>query len=317
MRIEQLQFFLEVAETRSIRVAADNLYISQPAVSRDIRALENELGIELFTRTVEGTFLTDEGNFLYPAIKEIIKKVNELKLSAYQLVNQGTETPEKIAIHILSSSTMIDSFLLKAIGTLRESYPFVQPILINLKLENFSEYILLDEQDKIDLVVLIDIDNILTKMMVGTRWHREVLFHEDYVAIVHENHSIARKESITLNELLTYRLIIPQNGYPTEKLLANLVHSEEDVPVYFRSNNIGSIMPVLNNQEGVLLIMESLMRKDYSKYDFLRAIPIKGIKGTCFAFYDSLHPYEEIIKAFIYLLKLTHDSFEESEVVCG
>lgn len=74
MRLEQLQYFIEIAHTKSISIAAEHLYVTQPALSRAIKALEDELGVILFTRTVEGAFLTKEGETLLPEILEILQK---------------------------------------------------------------------------------------------------------------------------------------------------------------------------------------------------------------------------------------------------
>ena len=61
--------FITVAKTGSISRAADKLYISQPAVSKSISNLEEQLGTTLFTRSSRGVKLTDEGRLLYEHVE--------------------------------------------------------------------------------------------------------------------------------------------------------------------------------------------------------------------------------------------------------
>lgn len=79
MKLEQLTYMVEVANTRSISKAAENLLISQPGLSTSIRQLEADVGAELFVRTRRGVELTETGrNFLVYA-KRILKQVNALE----------------------------------------------------------------------------------------------------------------------------------------------------------------------------------------------------------------------------------------------
>lgn len=69
MRIEQLEYFAEAAKYHSISIAADKLFVSQPAVSIAIKNLENELGCILFERSKNGLVLTKIGH-------KVLKKRN-------------------------------------------------------------------------------------------------------------------------------------------------------------------------------------------------------------------------------------------------
>lgn len=82
MRIEYLKFFLEVAKTGSLRTAANNLYITQPALGSAISSLEKELGYPLFIRTHTGMQLTPYAMDTIPIVQTILANVdacNEIK----------------------------------------------------------------------------------------------------------------------------------------------------------------------------------------------------------------------------------------------
>ena len=77
MEIEQLRYFLEVCRTGSFSAAADNLYISQPTISKKIMALENELNVVLLNRQKQSVTPTTAGRYLMERAARIIAKVDE------------------------------------------------------------------------------------------------------------------------------------------------------------------------------------------------------------------------------------------------
>ncbi len=79
MKLEQLTYVLEVANTQSISKAASNLLISQPGLSSSIKQLETELGVELFVRNRKGVELTEMGNSFLIYAKRILDHVNSLE----------------------------------------------------------------------------------------------------------------------------------------------------------------------------------------------------------------------------------------------
>ena len=91
MRIEQLRSFLEVASSKSISIAAENLYITQPSLSRSLKLLEEELGLDLFIRSSDGVRLTTEGKKLLPIVQNILQQLDNLKQQAI-LLNSEHET---------------------------------------------------------------------------------------------------------------------------------------------------------------------------------------------------------------------------------
>ncbi len=93
MSLDQLRYFLTVAEVGTTRAAADVLHISQPPVSRQIRALEDELGVALFNRSPRGMTLRPEGEVLREHARDILAAVDRAaeatKVSAVALVGRA------------------------------------------------------------------------------------------------------------------------------------------------------------------------------------------------------------------------------------
>jgi DNA-binding transcriptional LysR family regulator len=77
--LSQLSYFVAVAEEQHLTRAAQRLHISQPPLTRQIRALEEELGVDLFERTPQGMKLLPTGKRLLVEARGIISRVQELK----------------------------------------------------------------------------------------------------------------------------------------------------------------------------------------------------------------------------------------------
>lgn len=78
--------FYYVAKEKSITGAAKRLYISQPAISKSLKKLEEELSVELFSRNLNGVELTEEGNILFAYVEKSLKSIKaaEVALSAFK-----------------------------------------------------------------------------------------------------------------------------------------------------------------------------------------------------------------------------------------
>lgn len=85
MELYQLRTFVKVADEGNLTRAAELLFTSQPAISAHIKALEEELGVELFQRTPKGMLLTPAGRLLYQKAAGILASADELKSAAQSL----------------------------------------------------------------------------------------------------------------------------------------------------------------------------------------------------------------------------------------
>lgn len=121
MELRLLRYFLTVAKEQSFTKAAEQLHITQPTLSRQMTALEDELGITLFLRTWKRTTLTDEGILLKRRALEILnleeKTLKELK---------GKEDVVEGTITIGCGEFAAVETLARICKTYKEKYPLIQ-----------------------------------------------------------------------------------------------------------------------------------------------------------------------------------------------
>lgn len=120
------KIFFIVATVGNITKAAEQLYISQPAVTKSIKQLESSLGGILFVRTKKGVVLTEEGKVFYEYVKNILEEVNNAQNKFNSLVHL-----EEGKIHIGASATVTKHFLMPYIEKFHEQYPNIDIEITN------------------------------------------------------------------------------------------------------------------------------------------------------------------------------------------
>lgn len=118
MELYQLRTFVAVAEEGHLTRAAERLFISQPAVSAHVKALEEELGVALFTRSARGMQLTREGAALKPQAEAALRSVGEL-LSQARALREDLVGELKIALNTDPELLRVRQLMV----TLREGHP--------------------------------------------------------------------------------------------------------------------------------------------------------------------------------------------------
>lgn len=200
MDLRHLKYFLAVADELNIGRAAARLHISQPPLTRQIRSLEEELGVDLFNRTAKGVELTQAGEMF----KEDAENIRMLLEAAVDRVHRAGEGKlGRIDIGIFGSA--IYDTIPKLLQTFREKLPGVRVVLHTM---NKNEQIEALRQRRITLA--------FNRMMspepdIG----RELVITEKLVVAIHADHELARLETIPIRALADCPLILfPNVGRP-------------------------------------------------------------------------------------------------------
>lgn len=126
INLDLYRIFYIVAKSGSISAAADVLFISQPAITFQIKKLEDQLGISLFTRTKHGMILTDEGKVLFDYVKNGIENITngENVLSNLKNLDSGV-------IRIGASTTVCRHVVMPYLEKFHELYPKIDIQIVN------------------------------------------------------------------------------------------------------------------------------------------------------------------------------------------
>jgi DNA-binding transcriptional LysR family regulator len=205
MADRRLQVFHTVARLLSFTKAAETLHMTQPAVTFQVRQLEEYFNTRLFDRTHNRISLTEAGARVYQYSDKIFELYGEMENAVREMTGEisGSLT--------IGASTTIAEYMLPALlGDFRAKYPDVS---IHLKVSNTDGIVSMVENNTIDLgVVEAPVSN---KNLVVDECRRDHL-----VAIMPPGHPKAQLEKVTLDELLQYPFICREEGSGTREVIA-------------------------------------------------------------------------------------------------
>ena len=212
VNLELYKVFYTVAKCGSLTKAAEELYISQPAVSQAIKQLESQLGGQLFTRTHKGMELSETGGKqIFPTIEKALKLFEEAESKYSELKDTA-----KGVVKICASDTVSTHFLLPYIKEYHEKYPDVNLILQN---GTSSETVELIKNGKGDIgfvnLPLDDSDIYLSNMVMQ--------LHDTFVCS--SKFKELTCETVDLKRLQDYPLLMLELSTATRKAIVSFAHS--------------------------------------------------------------------------------------------
>ncbi|MCM3598232.1 LysR family transcriptional regulator [Metabacillus idriensis] len=193
MDIKHLQYFIEVSNFNSFSRAAEHLFITQPTISKMIKNLETELGVELFDRSRKKLALTDAGQIILEQAKLIDKAFNNLETELDNLTGL-----KKGHIRIGLPPIFYAHFFLKIISSFHEKYPGITFQLV----EDGSKKI---EEDVTNNLLDVGIIVLPTKNDIFDHFS---FMEEDLKLILHPSHRLAEKKEVQLAELANESFIL-------------------------------------------------------------------------------------------------------------
>lgn len=194
MNSTQLSCFLAVAETLSFAKAAENLNITQPAVTQQIRSLEDELNVRLFNRTTRSVSLTHAGI--------IFIKDARIILDVFERARQRFSEPVpdiRISFVLGFRSRHEAELITGALSRLREQYPNIYPIFETIHFKHIQRRIL---EDDIDAIISF-LDEDVRKPAYYTE-----LAKISIKALVPASDPLSEKKLITIEDLRSRKLIL-------------------------------------------------------------------------------------------------------------
>ncbi|MCD1126758.1 HTH-type transcriptional regulator CysB [Jinshanibacter sp. LJY008] len=201
MKLQQLRYIVEVVNHNlNVSSTAERLYTSQPGISKQVRMLEDELGIQIFTRS--GKHLTE----VTPAGQEVVRIAREVlsKIDAIKSVAGEHTYPDQGSLYVATTHTQARYALPKSIKTFIERYPKVSLHMHQGSPTQIAEAV---SKGNADFAIATEALHLYEDliMLPCYHWNRAI--------VVKSDHPLANKKQVSIKELAEYQLVTYTFGF--------------------------------------------------------------------------------------------------------
>jgi DNA-binding transcriptional LysR family regulator len=262
MDFDQLETFIEVARLSSFSRAAEKRFRTQPAISSQIRSLEEDVGARLLDRSGGKVSLTASGKLFLKFAEETLdaRKATTTAIAETERVPRGeivVGANEGTCLHILP----------EVFAHFKKQYP---DVAVNIRRADYSKVLesVIDNSVDFGVVSLPVTDNRLTAVLI----HRD-----DLVLIVTPRHPLAKLKSASAVDIAQYPLVMPKVGH-TRDALDQLFHERKLKPRYAMELDSSELLKrFVAADVGVGFISRSNVQEDL-KANVLAAVPLADVQ---------------------------------------
>ncbi|MGD8290621.1 MAG: LysR family transcriptional regulator [Desulfobacterales bacterium] len=261
LNFNQLRVFYYAAKNLNFTAAANELFITQPAVTFQMKAFEEFCNLKLFKKRARRLFLTDEGRTLYEYAEKIFKYEKEIE--------NAIEDLRELKRGVLSLGTTkayARYFMPLMLSTFHKSYP-------NIKIQ-------LNEGSSLDMAYGLLEFKCEVAIVAKAGELPEVDFFpfskEEMAVIVAPGHPLTKKKAVTLKDLANQPFIMKEKGSGTRKLV-ELLFSNEDctADVLMETSNTEFIKQLVQRGEGISIVVKEAVAAEIGQKK-LAQVALKG-----------------------------------------
>lgn len=259
LNFNQLRIFFHAAKNLNFTAAARDLFITQPAVTAQIKLLEEYCSLKLFRKKGRGVYLTDEGQALFEYTKHVFDYEKEIEFAIEEM--------RELKRGVLR------------LGTTKTYARYFMPFLLTRFHQTYSDILIhLDEGSSQAMVQsLIDFKNeivIIAKITSYPGVRFIPLSREGIVVIAHPEHPLAKKTGISAEELARQRIIMKEGGSGTRHLIDELfVRANQTPNIVMETSNTEFIKLEVQRGEGIAFLVESAVVLELEQ-GILTSLPI-------------------------------------------
>lgn len=295
MTLQQLKYIIKIAQTGSMHIAADELYITQPNLSKSVKELEAEMGITIFQRTNKGVILTDEGTRFLSYARQVIEQSDLLE----EVYKKDEGVKRSFAISSQHYAFVVNAFveLVERLG--RDSYEFS---LRECKTHEIIEDVR-NGRSEIGVLYLSNFNqDIIRKVIDNNGLSYEPLFEAKPHIFISKSHPLAKKDSVSLIDLKEYPRFTYDQGIYNSFYYSEELHSMEAAKKNIVVSDRATLFNLLRGLDGYT-ISSGIMSTKLNGDDII-SIPLESNeKMELIYIYDADKPFKEITKQYISILK--------------
>ncbi len=245
--LELYRIFTIVANEKNITKASEKLNISQPAVTKHIKNLENALELRLFNRTNHGIELTSDGQKIYEEAKEAVETLNSI------FVKYGKNRNINLGVHV--SMYKMFSKILTKFSNINENITIniSDTDLINMLAPDLSDMIAKLENEKLDIIISKKTDNYD---------HNKIEFikvGEIQDILVVNNDSKLLGKQIGIEDIIGTQICLPRKGSATTNNFLKALEIEEDKLVNAKYITYNAMLDIIEDDNEII----GLISKEY------------------------------------------------------
>ncbi len=260
INLNQLRAFYQVAKCQNVSLAARQLFVSQPAVTAQVKLFEESCGLKLFKKKGRSLILTDEGRTLFNHAKKVFEYEKRIEDALEQM-----KELKKGSLKLGSARTYARYFMPFLLTGFRDAYPHIKIHLdegssremINSLIELRNEVVIVAKADEKKNIAFIPFSR------------------EELVLILPPNHHLANEDSIVFEQFSREPIIMKDKGSGTRKLVDELYSNNNVIPNILMETGDAEIIKLLvQHGEGVsFLVKEAVVSEIQEKK--LVTVPLK------------------------------------------
>lgn len=290
INLNQLRVFCQVAESKTLTKAAEKLFISQPAVTAQMKRFEDYCNLKLFKKRGSKIYLTEEGKTLH----EYARKVFEHERRVEDVIEDMRKL-KRGCLQLGTSKTYARNFMPFLMTRFHDAYPDVK---INLNEGNSLDMIhsLLDFKNEVVIIFRVE-ENPHVCFIPFIR--------EELVLIVETNHPLTKKKAVSFAELAGEPIIMKETGSGTRKLLNELFARNGFTPkILMETSNTELIKQLVQRGEGISFLTKVAVAKEWRERK-LATVLVKDqeLFLESFVAYLKDEPLSPAAQAFLELLQ--------------
>ncbi|KGR88201.1 LysR family transcriptional regulator [Lysinibacillus odysseyi] len=251
MELRDLKSFIAVAQHGSFTKASQQLFVSQPSLSKNIKRLEEFLQVELLERSTRYVRLTDAGRIVYEQSKKALLALEEIPLLLNDLkqIHSGSI---KIGIPPLIGTL----FFPELARRFHEKYPNVQLELTELGAKRIWELV---DNGHVNLGFVVLPTN-------ETLFQMKPFIEDEFVLFIHENHPLAGESEISISQLKDEKFILFSDEFTLHDLVIQACKDTGFIPnIIYKSSQWDLIIELVSSQLGITLLPKSIYKKQVNQ----------------------------------------------------
>lgn len=257
MELRQIRYFLKVAELLNFSEASKELFITQSTLSQQIRQLENEFDTILFERNSHEVSLTEAGKQFMRYARKVMIDVDDCTQKMDDLKNMLTGELN-IGVTFTFSPLLTETVL-----EFMKMYPHVR---LNVFYKTMSELMDMLQRREVDFVLAFKPTDRNDKI------ESHVLFNNHLSVVVSEQHSLAKRKSLTLDDLAPYDAAMPARGLQARNSFDDMIHSENSkLKIRVELNDVSILLKLIKQSKLITILADATIHDE----DGLVAIPLE------------------------------------------